>query len=249
MHWRRNHVVLISASVVAMVVLAALSAGVASAAEWSVENGINHEGTEVKGLQTLKTLDWNNIQIGAKESKAKEEFILRGNVGKVKFVLKATEVVAESLFISQGGVGSGKLTLKGLTVAEPEPGVCKPPASITTEQLKFELVAVPGLISGTALKFTPQKAGITLLASVEFTGACSGIGGAPISVTTTNGLFGETAAKKTIAADQPVEFTPGINSTSGGNLFASGNAAELTGKVEFKLTGEKNAGKEWAASE
>lgn len=242
----KHYGTLVSVSVVALVLFFALSAAAAGAAEWSVKNGKNPKGEEILGVHTLKELGWNSIAIGPKEAKATEEFVLRTRVGLAKIVMKATEVLdgegeGEDKIL-EGGKGSGKFKIQGLSVTQP--ANCNPPASITTNLLKFELTPVAGLLSGTALKFLPQ-AGKALF-GFELAGAACPLAGINIEVNTTNGLYGETAAIRTLASDQPVEFTPGINTTAGGDLTVGTQAVELTGKLEFKLTGEKNMGKEWS---
>jgi hypothetical protein len=232
---------LIAASVIALVVFSAFFAGVAGAAEWFVKNGFNSEGKELAGDRSLNQLGWGSIEIGPKEAKAKEEFVLRAMVIGVKVKLKATEVVESEDAIEQEGKGSGKLIFKSLSLVEP--AGCTPPASITTNQLKFELVSVAGLNSKTALKFQPATGSV--LTTFELKGSC-GLAGKPIQLITTNGLFGETGKKGAYSVNQAVDFTPGINTTAGGNLLAGGNAAELTGNVEFMLTGPSNMSKEWA---
>jgi hypothetical protein len=246
MRLTKKFVMLVSASVAALLVFCAFFAAAAGAAEWSVKNGFNAEGNEVTGVHTLKDLGWvgakGGIAIGPKEEEAKEEFVLRGTVVGEKLVLKATKVLKSEDRISEEGRGGGKLIFEGLSVSQP--ANCTPPASITTDSLKFELTPVKGLLSGTALKFLPEAGKV--LASFKLGGAECKIPNIALELETTNGLFGETAAIRTLAADQPVEFSPGINSTSGGNLTLAGKAAELTGKLEFMLTGEKNFGKEWS---
>lgn len=242
MRLTKKSVMFVSASVAALLVFCAFSAAAAGAAEWSLKNGINSGGKEVTGVHTLKELGWTGgVEIGPKEKKAKEEFVLRVTVAGSKLVLKATEVLGSGDFIREEGKGVGKLVFQGLSVTQP--AGCTPPASITTESLKFELAAVKGLLSETALKFLPEAGKV--LASFKLAGTC-GLAGIPIELNTTNGLFGETAMIRALAVNQPVEFSPAINAASGGNLTVGASAAEFTGKLELMVTGAKNAGKEWS---
>jgi hypothetical protein len=229
---------------IALLGLGATAAASADAAEWSINNGINAEGKEVAGKSTLKALFPGGVGV-APVLVPKEEFVLKGTVLGAAVEIKANEIGSViGTAITPGGKGEGKLVLVNPVMTKP--AKCTLPKEIETAALKFELVAVAGLASGTAAKFTPAVAGSTTLALVTPTGPECVLNEAEFKVVTTKGLFAETAKKETYAKFQVFKFSPAINKAAGGDLKTGVGAAELSLGTEFGLLGA-NAGKEWAS--
>lgn len=198
--------------------LAAIGAASANAFTWKIAGGKLKGGEE----ETLTV----RLNAGSK-------LALRVKIGGTFFKFTSEEVVETvgTALFQDAGTGNAEsemiLELKKLKVTEPA-------GCTVTEPIKTSVLAgAYELVGGTLYeKFVPKVAaqlatfevkGCALAAKYELKGSA----------------FGLVEPAKTELVEQPLTFSPAINTAAGGVLTVNGAGTELTAEVKTKLKGPK----------
>jgi hypothetical protein len=220
---KRHALKVLGLAVMAALAISALASVTASASTWTVEGGSVPQAVKA----TLKA-----------GSTAKLEGTLLGQ----DFVLTATTLSSmapegeegDATIYQEGAKAKakGRLSFSGLTVDKP--AGCTVTSPIVTKNLTGEVVKHTGSGNG-FVKFTPTTGAGTTFANITVKG-CAVAGTYPVKGT----VYGEGNAWGTMAAEQPLNFTPAINTTLGGGLTLGTNAAKLTAEgVNHLVSGKK----------
>jgi hypothetical protein len=212
---------------VAIVVLGAIAAGVASA-NWEIEGKPFAEGQEQEVTYAIA---------------AGNTYDLNSKVAGVNVTLTGTGFSCFGFCkVDQNGVIDdtfGKVKLTGGSVDEPKG--CSVPAELVTNTLKGEIKMDPSGGEATFLKLAPES-GETLV-EIEFTGGTCALAGVKVPLKgTLTGRWNNTGVS---AVEQPITFSAAEQTTGGGVLKLGKEAATFTTKVVTKLSGA-NAGKKWS---
>jgi hypothetical protein len=148
--------------------------------------------------------------------------------------LHSTNIECEGCTIENSGgtaVGAGKLVFTGVTVAKP--AGCSVASTITTKALKVKADYM--IETQNYILFEPSAGTETGFATIELTGLSCPIGAAIVPKGT---LFTQSTWRTGFYTDeQEVESSSLDNGIAGGSLHVGTEAATLTGRVAFMLTG------------
>jgi hypothetical protein len=220
----RRAIRILGVALVASLALAAVAVASASATTWKAGGSLFTNGQSA------------TVTVSNKAALGGTGFTFAFKVlGKtVKFT--AATLSGEGVKISQSGseaLGSGKLIFSGITVVDPSGcGV----EAITTEPLSSRLESNTGLTSKVADHLFPTSG--ESFAKIKVT-ACAIAGTYPLKGT----LYAETNALGVIAVNQPLKFSPAINTAAGGKLLLGTEEMTLTGVGINTLT----SGLSWGA--
>ena len=211
-------------TLVASLALAAVAVASASATTWKAGGSLFTNG------ESATVIVSNKAALGG------TGFIFALKVLGKTLKFTANTLAGESVTIKQSGseaLDSGKLIFSGLTVVEPSGcGV----ETITTEPLSSKLEAKTGLTSGLADHLFPTSG--ETFAKIKVT-TCAIAGTYPLKGT----LYAETNALGVLAVNQPLKFSPAINTAAGGKLLLGTEEMTLTGVGINTLT----SGLSWGA--
>jgi len=162
-----------------------------------------------------------------------QDFVLGGTVAGTEAEISATSLECPSGgVIKQEGehaVATGTLKFSGLTVRKP--AGCTTSASITTKALTAKIY-MEGVTVYT--RFAPTAGETGTFASISLEG-CAAEGTYPIKGT----LFGQWSnATETAATDQPLTFSPTIQSNAGGSMTLGSEPMGFTGKSTWEILEE-----------
>jgi hypothetical protein len=218
---------IVGLAMVASLAICAVAVASASATTWKANGSLFTNG------QSETVTASNSSSLGG------TGFTLESKVLGKAFKLTATTLTGSEVKISQSGseaLDSGKLIFSGLTVVEPSGcGV----ETITTEPLSSKLETKTGLTSGLADHLFPTSG--ETFAKIKVT-TCAIAGTYPVK----GSVYGETNKLGVLAVNQPLKFSPAINTAAGGKLLLGTEEAKLTGTGINTLSGT-NAGKSWGA--
>jgi hypothetical protein len=220
----------------AFLVVAALGAFAASSA--FATNLFN--GTESAWYVSGTKLAAGTTKTIQTEKAAGSTLSLKTEVAGKKLVLDATGVSCTGCIIENSGavaIAKGELTFSGVSLTEPEPGVCSAPGTISTKPLKAT-VGMGGAGSAATVKFEPQAGTSAAFATVEILGSTCSIKGL---YKVTGAVVGESAnATNTPAKRQSVTFSEAIqlSAAEASSLKFGANNAFLSGTVENFLSPE-----------
>jgi hypothetical protein len=207
---------IVALAAVAALAIVAFASASASAATWTVEGKTLTEGT-ANGLAVNATLK--------KESTA----VLKGEVLGQEFLLTSTKLTSLNGLIYQElpGVAKDEGVLEFSELTLDKPAGCKVKGGVVkTKQLTSELVPHPkgegeeGNNRGYD-KFFPEEGEVFTTITLE---GCAAAG--PYNVKGV--VYGQGEAWGTEKAEQPLTFSPTVNSTLGGSLTLGVKPATLT---------------------
>jgi len=211
---KRRSLKILGLAVVVVLAFSAVAASAASAAhQWTIESS--------------KLLASESVEVDCKSSTG---FVLTSVIGEINLELKATGVDCVESKLNGPETDSGKLTFTGVTVVKPK-NCTVPGGDLTTNALKTTLLEDPSSTHGFDL-FEPAS-GTEFVNVTLAGGTCTVAGSYPIK----GSIAGEGEVWGTQLVEQPLKFSPTIDTTTGHNLTFGGNPATMTGTALNTLIG------------